>query len=149
MSSSQSSVTNGGRHISVMFAQGAAELALFGLVLWFFLWASQYVNFTVWGWESVVVVICAWFGVGAAPLPWARQAILVGAAAFLAPFVLLGWLSWALGTMPIVPSLEDLPGVLFGFQNLGIASLACAAAIAGRKIADSAAQASRRTTRCS
>jgi hypothetical protein len=106
----------------------AAEFIIFGLGLPLGAWATQSASSF---WPLVAVLAGIYLALGALPCPWKRAMILVGVAAFFVPFGILGWVFWELAHPPIVSTLDELPGVLFGLQNLGVASLLCTSAVAG------------------
>lgn len=113
------------------------EFLTFGLGLVIPLWASQGWVFT--HWMGLVVIAIIYLVLGATPSPWIRRPLLVGVAAFLVPFGLLGWISWWVEYRFLVffersAVWPNLPRVLFGSENLAVATCLSGVALGGHSL---------------
>ena len=128
-------------------ARLAGELLVFGLGLAIPLWASQEVTYS--SWVGLASLAGIYLLLGATPLPWTRRPLLLGVAAFLVPFGLLGWISWRMEYFFIFErpnSWQNLPRMLFGLKNVGVAALLCGLAVTGAICVRGWARRRRRTT---
>jgi hypothetical protein len=140
-------ITTGRHTVLSVVGRGGAELALFGTVLFGLAKASEYVDLSVWSWLGLMILLSAWFLLGAIPLPWARTRLSVGGASFLIPFVMLALIYWAFERMPIVPTWEQFPRVLLSPRNISVAVLACTAAVSGQALTAGVGRSRGRRTR--
>ena len=75
-------------------------------------------------WNLVLVLACIFFVLGAMPVPWVRHQLALGAAAFLIPFSVLGWITWRIQYFLMFEhsgAWENLPRVILSPQNLAVA----------------------------
>ena len=121
------------------------ELLVFGLPLLVLLWASESIQPS----QQVALGLLAgvYLVLGAVPFSRRRRLGLLAFAAFVVPIVIPVWMSWYFFPFERPDPWHNLPRVLFGPENLGVASLLAACAVVGRVlIARVWARARRRTT---
>ena len=108
-----------------------AELALFGVAALGVVWVG--INWAGDPSEALILLLVAatFFVIAMLPMPWRRSISVVAIGAFVGSLIVFGWIDWALVFFH-EPEWSELPIALFSWQNIGIASVLCAAAAAGR-----------------
>ncbi len=94
-------------------------------------------NISISWWATLLLMGAVYLVVGGAPVPPWRRPLIIGMAAFLVSFLILGWIDWRIEYFLIFEhsgAWENLPRVMLAPTDLGAAAFLALCALIGNRL---------------
>jgi hypothetical protein len=89
------------------------------------------------GWAALLLMGAVYLVLGGVPVPHWRRPVIIGMAAFLVSFLMLGWIDWRIEYFLIFEhsgAWENLPRVMLAPTNLGAGAFLALCALVGSRL---------------